>query len=53
MTRGDEDIEEGLQKFLDTRKGVSEKIVGLGDGLSKFIYFKTDRRWGNPKKLNH
>ena len=26
MTRGDEDIEGGLRKFLDTRKGGSEKI---------------------------
>ena len=25
-TRGDEDIEEGLRKFLDTRNGGSEKI---------------------------
>ena len=25
MTRGDEDIEGGLQKFLDTQKGGSEK----------------------------
>ena len=30
MTRGDEDIERGLRKFLDTRNGGSEKIVGLG-----------------------
>ena len=46
MTSGDEDIEEGegLQKFLDTRKGGSEKIVGLGGGLRKFVYFKTNRR---------
>ena len=28
MTRGDEDIEGGLRKFLDTRKGGSEKIRG-------------------------
>ena len=27
---GDEDIEGWLQKFLDTQKGGSEKIVGLG-----------------------
>ena len=32
MTRGDEDIEGGLQKFLDTRKGGSAEIVGLGEG---------------------
>ena len=29
---GDEDIEGGLRKFLDTRRGVSEKIVALGGG---------------------
>ena len=33
MTRGDENIEGGLQKFLDTQKGGSEKIFGLGGGL--------------------
>ena len=35
MTRGGgggEDIEGGLQKFLDTRRGGSEKIVALGGG---------------------
>ena len=34
MTRGvgDEDIEGGLRKFLDTRRGGSEKIVALGGG---------------------
>ena len=44
MTRGggDEDIEGGLQKFLDTRRGGSEKIVALGGGLRKFVYFKTN-----------
>ena len=30
MTRGDEDIEGGLQKFLDSRKGGYEKIRGGG-----------------------
>ena len=37
MTRGDEDIEGegGLQKFLDTRKGGSEKNYG---GDSKNLY---------------
>ena len=30
--RGDEDIEGGLRKFLDTQRGGSEKIVGLGGG---------------------
>ena len=38
MTRGDEDIEGGLQTFLDTRKGGSEKIVGLGGGGSENLY---------------
>ena len=46
MTRGkDEDIEGGLQKFLDTRKGGSEKIRG-GGGLGKFVYFKNQQEWG-------
>ena len=43
---GEEDIKGGgggLQKFLDTRKGGSEKIR---EGLWKFVYFKTDRRGG-------
>ena len=56
MTRsGDGDIEGGLQKFLDTWKGGSEKIVGLeGGGLQKFVYFKANKRGGGaPKKLNH
>ena len=43
MTRGDEDIEGELRKFLDTRKGGSEKIRG---GLRKFLYLKTNRRGG-------
>ena len=44
MTRGGENIEVGggLRKFLDTRRGDSEKIVGLGGGLRKSVYFKTD-----------
>ena len=35
MTRGDEDIEGGgeLRKFLDTRKGGSEKIRGSTSGF--------------------
>ena len=34
MTRGggDEDIEGGLRKFLDARRGGYEKIVALGGG---------------------
>ena len=49
MTRGrDADIEVGgLQKFLDTRKGGSEKIVGLEGRLRKSVYFKTNRREGS------
>ena len=36
MTGGDEDIEGGrIRKFLDTRKGGTEKIVGLGGGAPK------------------
>ena len=45
MTRGNEDIEGGLQNFLDTRKGGSEKIRG-GGGFQKFVYFKTKRSGG-------
>ena len=35
MTRGDEDIEGELRKFLDTRKGGSEKI---GEGGSENLH---------------
>ena len=35
ITGGDEDIEGGLRKLLDTRKGGSQKIVGLGGGVPK------------------
>ena len=36
MTRGgNEDIEGGLRKFLDTGRGDSEKIVALGGGALK------------------
>ena len=42
----------GLPKYLDTRKGGSEKI--RGGGLPKFVYFKTIKKGeGVPKKLNH
>ena len=54
MTRGYKDTEGGggggLRKFLDTRKGGSEKNVGLGGEALKFVYFKTNRRGGAPKK---
>ena len=47
MTRGDEENEGGgggLRKLLDTRKGGSGKIVGLGGGVPrKCVYFKTNR----------
>ena len=52
MARGDEDIGWGLQKFLDTRKGGSEKNCWARRGLQKIVYFKTNLRWGAPKKLN-
>ena len=43
MTRGgDEDIEGGLRKFLDTRRGGSEKIVALGGGAPKICILKTN-----------
>ena len=38
----------GLLKFLDTRKGDSEKI--RGGGVRKFVYFKTNRRGGGLLK---
>ena len=48
MTRGggDEDIDGGLRKFLDTQKGGSEKIRGGGGGAPKIVCFKTNRRGG-------
>ena len=51
MTRGggDEDIEGGLQKFLDTRKGGSEKIRG---GSENLYTSKPTKGGGAPKKLN-
>ena len=47
---GDEDIEGGLQKFLDTRKGGSEKIRG---GCENLYTSKPTGGGGAPKKLNH
>ena len=55
MTRGCEDIEGGgLQKFLDTRNGGSEKIVGLGGEAPKICILQNyqERGRGAPKKLN-
>ena len=51
MTRGGgegEDIQGGLGKFLDTRKGGSEIIRWRGGGWRKFVHFKTNRK-GAPK----
>ena len=46
MTRGNEDIEGGGAPniFRHLKGGGSEKIVGLGGGLRKFAYFKTNRK---------
>ena len=54
MTRECEDIEGGLRKFLDTRKGDSEKIVGLGGEAPKICILQNyqERGRGAPKKLN-
>ena len=49
MTRGrDEDIERGLPKFLDTRKGSSEKI--RGGGGSENLYTSKPTGGGGPLK---
>ena len=45
MTKGDKDIEGG--KFLDTRKGVSEKIVGLGGGAPKICILQNQQEGGS------
>ena len=47
---GDEDIEEGLQKLLDTWKGGSEKIIGGSENL--YTSKPTGRGGGAPKNLN-
>ena len=58
MTRGwgvDEDIEGGLRKFSDTRKGGSEKIRGT----PKICILQNQQERGEgggggaPKKVNH
>ena len=49
MTRGDEDIEGGLQTFSATRKGASEKIRGG----PKIGILQHQQESGAPKKLNH
>ena len=47
ITRGDEDIAEGgSPKFLDTRKGASEKIVGLGGGVPKICILQNQQEEG-------
>ena len=50
MTRGDKDIDGRLRKFLDTRKGGSEKI--RGGGGSENLYTLNPKGGGAPKKLN-
>ena len=54
MRRGDEDIEGGLRKFLDTRKGGSEKI--RGGGAPRICILQNQQEGGGgggvPKKLN-
>ena len=50
MTRGDEDIEGAAQKFLDTRKGGSEKNRGASENL--YTSKPTGVGGGAPKKLN-
>ena len=51
---GDEDIEGGgLRKYLDTRKGGSEKIVALARGARKICILQNQQeRRAAPKKLN-
>ena len=49
MTGGDKDIE-GVWKFLDTRKGGSEKIRG---GSENLYTSKPTGEGGAPKKLNY
>ena len=52
MTRGEEDFEGKLRKFLDTRKGGSEKIVGLGGKENLNTSKKKGGGGGARKKLN-
>ena len=44
--------EGGLGKFLDTRKGGSEKNVGLGRGPQEICILKNQQERVAPKKLN-
>ena len=46
MTRGYEDIGGGLQKFLDTQKRGSEKIVGLGREAPKICTLQNQQERG-------
>ena len=48
MTRGDKDIEGGLQKRLDTRKEDSKK----NRGAPKICILQNQQEGGAPKKLN-
>ena len=53
MTRGwDEDIEGGLQKLMDTRKGDSEKIAGLGGGAPEICILQKQQERGASKIMN-
>ena len=59
MTRGEggEDIEGGLRKFLDIRKGGSEKLRGAGGGGAlKICILQNQQHEGGggraPKELN-
>ena len=49
---GDEDIDGRLRKSLDTRKGASEKLVGLGGGAPKICILQNKQVGGLLKKLN-
>ena len=42
----------GAPKFLDSRKGGSEKTVGLGGLASKICILQNQQERGAPKKLN-
>ena len=55
---GDEDIEGGLRKFLDTRRGGSEKIVVLGGGAPKIFILQNQHNiiiqigWFSTQQFN-
>ena len=43
----DEGIEGELQKFLDTQKGGSDKIVGLGRGAPEICILQNQQEGGS------